>query len=55
VIVQPYAVLLHVRNIDIAKQWPDITRERNLGHNVLLPTRNAECEMCNKTSRQNFV
>jgi hypothetical protein len=21
----------HVRNIDIAKQWPDITRERNLG------------------------
>ena len=46
VIVQLYAVRLHVRNIDIAKQWPDITRERNLGHNVLLPTGNAECEIC---------
>jgi hypothetical protein len=33
VIVQFYAVPLHMRNIDIAKQWPDITRERNLGHN----------------------
>src|SRR5262249_34773404 len=30
VIVQVYAVRLHVRNIDSAKQWPDITRERNL-------------------------
>src|SRR5215831_11542508 len=30
VIVQVYAVRLHVRNIDGAKQWPDITRERNL-------------------------
>src|SRR6266576_6581051 len=46
VIVQLYAVRLHVRNIDIAKQWPDITCERNLGHNVLLPTGNAECEIC---------
>jgi len=27
-----YAVPRHVRNIDIAKQWTDITRERNLGH-----------------------
>src|SRR6266436_1800229 len=45
VIVQLYAVRLHVRNIDIAKQWLDITRERNLGHNVLLPKRNAECEI----------
>ena len=35
-----------MRNIDIAKQWPDITREGNLGHNVLLPTGNAECEIC---------
>src|SRR5438270_500231 len=31
VIVQFYAVRLHVRNIDGAKQWLDITRERNLG------------------------
>src|SRR5882724_2895800 len=31
VIVQLYAVHLHMRNIDSAKQWPDITRERNLG------------------------
>ena len=30
--VQLYAVPRHVRNIDIAKQWSDITRERNLGH-----------------------
>jgi hypothetical protein len=30
VIIQLYAVRLHVRNIDSAKQWPDITRERNL-------------------------
>ena len=29
VIVQLYAVRLHVRNIDSAKQWPDVTRERN--------------------------
>jgi hypothetical protein len=35
-----------MRYIDIAKQWPDITRKRNLGHNVLLPTENAECEIC---------
>ena len=28
-IVQFHAVRLHVRNIDSAKQWPDITRERN--------------------------
>ena len=33
-IVQRYAVRLHMRNIDIAKQWPDITCERNLGHNA---------------------
>jgi hypothetical protein len=46
VIVQLYAVRLHMRNIDIAKQWPDITRERNLGHNVLLLTGNAESEIC---------
>jgi len=46
VIVQLYTVPLHVRNIDIAKQWPDITRERNLGHNVLLLRGNAECEIC---------
>src|SRR5882762_8519480 len=32
VIVQLYAVRFHVRNIDGAKQWPDITGERNLGH-----------------------
>jgi len=31
IIIQLYAVRLHVRNIDSAKQWPDITRERNLG------------------------
>jgi hypothetical protein len=35
----------HVRNIDIAKQWPDITRERKLGHNVI-PIGNSECEIC---------
>src|SRR4029077_6962724 len=46
VIVQLYAVHLHMRNIDIAKQWPDITRKRNLGHNVLLLRGNAECEIC---------
>src|SRR5260370_34081509 len=32
VVVQLYSVRLHVRNIDGAKQWPDITGERNLGH-----------------------
>jgi hypothetical protein len=32
VIVQLYAVPRHARNIDIAKQWSDITRERNLGY-----------------------
>src|SRR5215813_12228764 len=34
VIVQLYAVPSHVRNIHIAKQWPDITLERNLGHRL---------------------
>src|SRR5215472_9529679 len=32
VVVQLYAVPRHVRNIDSAKQWSDITRERNLAH-----------------------
>jgi hypothetical protein len=45
-------VHLHMRNIDIAKQWPDIPRERNLGHNVLLPTGNAECEICKQNIKK---
>jgi hypothetical protein len=55
VIVQLYAVRLHMRNIDIAKQWPDITRERNLGHNVLLLTGNAECEICKQNIKKKTV
>src|SRR5262249_4333058 len=50
---QLYAVHLHVLNVDLAKQWPDITRKRDLGHNVFLSTGNSESEICKHDIRRN--
>src|SRR5262249_44026970 len=55
VIVQLYAVLSHVRNIHIAKEWPDITRKRNLRHRFSSRHETRNAKFVNKTLRQNCI